>query len=53
MSELRRDASLLCNCWDENLTFAGAKLNIYILKRAAPEVEACGFFFFLFLSDVV
>lgn len=46
-SELHWNAKLLCNSWDENLTFARAKLNIYILKRGAPEGEACGGFFSL------
>lgn len=41
-SELPWNANLLYNSWDEKLTFASAKLNIYILERAAPEVEACG-----------
>lgn len=54
-SELHWNAKLLCNSWDENLTFARAKLNIYILKRGAPEGEACGGFFsliwFSFLSQ--
>lgn len=57
-SELHWNANLLCNGWDEKLTFAGAKINIYILERAAPEVEACGVFcsngvqLFIWIQDI-
>lgn len=44
-SEIHRNANLLFNSLAEDPSFARAKLNIYILRRAIPEDEACRVFF--------